>query len=129
MNTAQSPIAGFGSRQKQKVNSSDDFLIEKRPYQKYVPELLLSYEKIGGLNHADDFNMPSKRAVGAICEDFLQILFPGFHDDNAVQKVSFSELTSVRFNHLALRLEEQVRKAVRVGNPPKTYRKNTGNYG
>ena len=42
MNTVQSPITGFGSREKQKVNSSDDFLIEERPYQKYVPELLLS---------------------------------------------------------------------------------------
>ena len=119
MNTVQSPTKWFGNRQKQKASSSDDLLIQDRPYQKYVPELLISYEKIGGLNHSDDFNMPSKRAVGTICRDALQILFPGFHDENAVQKVSFSELTSARFNNLALRLEEQIRKAVRVGNPQK----------
>ena len=96
-----------------------DYLIKERTYQKYVSELLASYEKIGGLNHADDFNMPSKRAVSSICEGLLQLLFPGFHDEDAVQKVRFSELTSYRFNSLALRLEEQVRKAVRVGNPQK----------
>ena len=30
----------------------------------YVPELLASYERVGGLNNRDSHNMPSKRAVG-----------------------------------------------------------------
>ena len=46
-----------------------------------VPELLRSYQRAGGLNNRDAHNMPSKRAVGQICEDLLQFLFPGFHDD------------------------------------------------
>lgn len=90
-----------------------------RPYQSYIPGLLDSYEKVGGLNHRDSHNMPSKRAVGHICEDLLRIIFPGFHDEDAVAQPLLAHLTSERFNSVAVRLEDQVRKAVRIGDPHK----------
>jgi serine O-acetyltransferase len=63
--------------------------------------------------------MPSTRAVGQICEELLQLIFPGFHDDDAVQHGSLAELTSERLHRVAGRLEDQVRKSVRIGNPKK----------
>ena len=39
-----------------------------------VPELLRSYQRAGGANNRNAHNMPSKRAVGQICEDLLQTL-------------------------------------------------------
>ncbi|MDD5201165.1 MAG: serine O-acetyltransferase [Terrimicrobiaceae bacterium] len=83
----------------------------------YVPDLLASYEQIGGLNNRDSHNMPSKRAVGQICEDLLQLLFPGFHDDDAVQHGSLADLTNERMTRVTERLEDQVRKSVRIGDP------------
>lgn len=85
----------------------------------HVPGLLASYERVGGLNNRDAHNMPSKRAVALICEDLLQLLFPGFHDDDAVQHGSLLELTNERMDRTVARLEDQVRKSVRVGNPKK----------
>ncbi len=85
----------------------------------HIPELLASYERFGGLNEGDSHNMPSKRAVGQICEDLLQILFPGFHDDDAIQKETLAQLTAERMMSVIRRLQEQVRKSVRVGNPTK----------
>lgn len=85
----------------------------------HIPELLASYERFGGLNEGDSHNMPSKRAVGQICEDLLQILFPGFHDDDAIQKETLAQLTAERMMSVIRRLQEQVRKSVRVGNPRK----------
>ncbi len=85
----------------------------------YASELLASYERIGGLNNRDAHNMPSKRAVAAICEDLLQLLFPGFHDEDAVHHSSLAEITDERLNLTLSRLEEQVRKSVRIGNPTK----------
>jgi serine O-acetyltransferase len=64
-------------------------------------------------------NLPSKRAVGHICEDLLQWLFPGFHDDDAVHQASLLELTHQRMERVVTRLTEQVRRGVRVGNPKK----------
>jgi serine O-acetyltransferase len=51
----------------------------------HVLELLDSYKRVGGLNNQDAHNTPSKRAIGQICEDLLQLLFPGFHDEGAIQ--------------------------------------------
>ncbi len=84
-----------------------------------APELLRSYERAGGLNNRDASNMPSKRAVGQICEDLLQLLFPGFHDEDAVQNSSLEELTAARLSAVIHRLTDQVRKSVRIGAPHK----------
>jgi len=84
-----------------------------------VTELLCSYQRAGGLNNRDAHNVPSKRAVGRICEDLLQLIFPGFHDDDAVQHNSIEELTAARLFSVTKRLTEQVRKAVRIGDPHK----------
>lgn len=114
-----SPVVELKDSTQNGSNLNDHFSKDERPYQKYVSQLLLSYDETGGLNHSDEHNMPSKRAVGSICEDLLQLLFPGFHDEDTVHKTKLHEITSVRLNNLALRLEEQVRKAVRIGNPKK----------
>jgi serine O-acetyltransferase len=84
-----------------------------------VGALLRSYASAGGLNNRDAINLPSKRAVGQMCEDLLQIIFPGFHDEDAVHHSSIEEITAVRLSSVIKRLAEQVRKAVRIGDPHK----------
>jgi len=84
-----------------------------------VPELLRSYQQAGGLNNRAAHNMPSKGAVGQTCEELLQILFPGFHDTEAVYEGSLDELTATRLAGVIARLTDQVRKSVRIGNPHK----------
>jgi len=82
-----------------------------------IPELLASYERFGGLNRNDSHNMPSKGAISQICEDLLQILFPGFHDDDVVVDGTLEQLTAERMLSVIRRLQEQVRKSVRIGEP------------
>jgi serine O-acetyltransferase len=74
-------------------------------------------ELSGGFDNNDEHNMPSKRAVGQICKDLLQILFPGFHDDAAISKSSLAQLTAQRLYGVVHRLQEEVRKSVRIGDP------------
>src|ERR1035438_2955110 len=74
----------------------------KNDYDQFVPSLLASYAMAGGLNNRDAHNMPSTRAVGQICEDLLQLLFPGFHDDDAVHHGTLAELTGDRLSKVAL---------------------------
>jgi len=92
---------------------------EEKFYDQFVPELLTSYAAAGGLNHRDAHNMPSTRAVGQICEGLLQVLFPGFHDDDAVHQGTLAELTRERISAVGIQLEDQVRKSVRIGDPKK----------
>ena len=86
-------------------------------WKEIVSAVVSSYEELGGLNNQDVHNMPSKRAVGVICEDLLRILFPGFHDDDAIHKHSIFDLTEERLSSVMRRLETQVRKSVRIGDP------------
>jgi serine O-acetyltransferase len=83
----------------------------------HLAELLSSYEHLGGLNDHNAHNMPSTRAVGQICEDLLQLLFPGFHDDDAILDGTLAQLTAERLFSVIRRLQEQVRKSVRIGDP------------
>jgi serine O-acetyltransferase len=83
----------------------------------HIPELLASYERFGGFNENSSSNLPSKGAVNEICRDLLQLLFPGFHDLDAIPDGTLAQLTVERMLSVVRRLQEQVRKAVRIGNP------------
>jgi serine O-acetyltransferase len=79
-----------------------------------VEDILASYDRVGGMSNTDAHNLPSKRAVGGICEDMLQILFPGFHDEEAIHKGSLPVLTRHRVSSVMERLEEQVRQSMHL---------------
>jgi serine O-acetyltransferase len=86
-------------------------------WKQTVLDIITSYDKLGGFNYRDIHNMPSKRAIGVICEDLLRILFPGFHDDDAVHRHTVFELTEERLATVVTNLTNQVRKSVRIGDP------------
>jgi len=80
-------------------------------------DILASYASVGGLNNTDGLNLPSKGAVDTICTDLLQVLFPGFHDDEAVHGEFLSELTFHRITSIADRLEDQICRSLRIDDP------------
>ena len=80
-------------------------------YSKIVPELLKSYRELGGLNQCDRTNLPSKRAIGQICEEFLTLLFPGFFDSEAVPASELEMLTSERVAAMNRELYKQIAKS------------------
>ncbi len=82
-----------------------------------VTDLLASYEALGGLNNTDGLNLPSKHAIASICEDLLQIFFPGFHDEKPVHRDTLEALTQERVASIAGRLEEQICKSLRTTEP------------
>jgi serine O-acetyltransferase len=86
-------------------------------FDPYVTSLLASYDKMGGLNISDALNMPSKRAIGEICRDLLQLLFPGFHDTDSISNSSLEAVTRERLTSVVERLADQVRKSFSIGDP------------
>src|SRR5438477_5262356 len=86
-------------------------------FGKATDAILRSYETGGGINHMDGANLPSKRAVAAICEDLLQLLFPGFHDAEPIHSQHLPRVTSHRVFTIAERLAEEVCKSERLGDP------------
>ena len=73
-----------------------------------VSDLLGSYQEVGGINRIDCSNLPSKRAIGAVCEDLLRLAFPGFLDTEAIASDELEEETThqiqrYQFLHLLYR--------------------------
>lgn len=83
----------------------------------HIPQLLASYERFGGFNEHSSTNLPSKGAVNQICKDLLQLLFPGFHDEDVILDGTLAQVTAERMLSVIRRLQEQVRKSVRIGKP------------
>ncbi len=81
---------------------------------KITEEILGSYETGGGINHIDGTNLPSKRALALICEDLLQLLFPGFHDQEPIHSSHLTRVTSHRVFSISERLQEEVSKSLRM---------------
>jgi serine O-acetyltransferase len=80
-------------------------------------KILASYEVVGGMNNIDGSNLPSKRALAEICEDLLQLLFPGFHDQEPIHSKDLRRVTGHRIYSIADRLKEEVCKSLRLGEP------------
>jgi len=84
---------------------------------KITDAILISYETGGGINNIDGTNLPSKRAIATICEDLLQLLFPGFHDQEPIHSQHLRRATSYRVQSVADRLEEEICKSLRLDRP------------
>ena len=82
-----------------------------------VDSLLDSYSRSGGINNIDHSNLPSKRAISDICSDLLQILFPGFHDQEAVRSSDLELVTRYRVNSIADRLKHEICKSLKFRDP------------
>ena len=85
--------------------------------QQVIRATLISYEDVGGLNNTDGHNLPSKRMLGQICAQLLQILFPGFHDENPIHKSELGDLTEERLKKLTKGLQDQISKSLQVADP------------
>jgi len=84
---------------------------------KIIDSVLESYCLTGGINNIDGSNLPSKRAIATICEDLLQLLFPGFHDEEPIHSKHLRRVTAHRVQSIDTRLHEEVCKSLRRTEP------------
>ncbi len=88
-----------------------------KDFSKITDEILTSYRIGGGMNNIDGSNLPSKRALATICEDLLQLLFPGFHDQEPIHSQHLKRVTSHRIYSIGERLQEEICKSLRLREP------------
>lgn len=79
--------------------------------------LLESYITLGGMNHTEGENLPSKRAIGQLCQDLLALLFPGFHDDAPQSTEELVHSTHARVASLSVRLSHEICRSMRQDEP------------
>ncbi len=85
---------------------------------KLTERLLDSYARVGGINHLDEINLPSKRAVAVITMDLLRLLFPGFFDEKLIHSSELREQTTALLQKVFKNLEAEIAKSLRYHPPP-----------
>ena len=80
-------------------------------------QLVASYAKVGGINHLDGKNLPSKRAVTALTLDLLRLLFPGFFDEKLIHSSEIKVETAALLDSILGNLEDEIRKSLEY-HPP-----------
>ena len=86
-------------------------------------ELVASYARLGGINHLDGKNLPSKRAVTAITCDLLRLLFPGFFDEKLIHSSEIKAETAALLDAVLGSLEDEIRKSLEYHPPAGLARK------
>ena len=84
---------------------------------KLTNELVASYARLGGINHLDGKNLPSKRAVTDITCDLLRLLFPGFFDEKLIHSSEVKTETAALLDSVLGKLEDEIRKSLEY-HPP-----------
>lgn len=90
--------------------------------------LVASYAQIGGINHLDGKNLPSKRVIGDITVNLLRLLFPGFFDERVLHSSEIKVETAGLLDTVLSSLEGEVRKSYEYAPPPEVPRKDLGSY-
>jgi serine O-acetyltransferase len=84
---------------------------------KLTNELVASYARLGGINHLDGQNLPSKRVITDITCDLLRLLFPGFFDEKLVHSSEVKAETVALLDSVFGKLEDEIRKSLEY-HPP-----------
>jgi serine O-acetyltransferase len=80
--------------------------------------LIESYAEVGGINHLDGKNLPSKRAITNITIDLLRLLFPGFFDEKLIHSSKIKAETTALLETVLASLGDEIYKSLEY-NPPK----------
>lgn len=80
--------------------------------------LVASYARVGGINHLDGKNLPSKRTIAAITLDLLRLLFPGFFDEKPIHSSEIKAETALRLSSVLTNLEGEIAKSLEYNPPP-----------
>ena len=89
----------------------------QRTLKELTERLIDSYARVGGINHLDGKNLPSKRAIALITMDLLRLLFPGFFGKLMHSSEIKAETLSL-LEGVGQSLELEIAKSLEYHRPP-----------
>lgn len=80
--------------------------------------LVESYQTLGGINHLEGVDLPSKCAVSQVCSDLLQIIFPGFYETESLHSANLTQHTDKAVREVIELLKIEVRRSLAFKKQP-----------
>ncbi len=85
-----------------------------------IDRILDSYRALGGINHLEGPNLPSRQSIARIVEDLQSLIFPGFRSeenlDLASMRYAIGEKVIMVARALSVEVEKSIRYACRITN-------------
>jgi len=92
----------------------------KRSVDELTQQLLDSYHRVGGINHVDGKNLPSKAVVAQMTQAVLRLLFPGFFCEQVIHSAELELETTALMATVHRVLEGEVNKSLEYLPPEGT---------
>ena len=80
---------------------------------KLVDDIVGSYEMIGGMDHLEGKDLPSKKVVIEVLEDLFTVLFPGYLGKEGITKENIKYFLGTTLNSIYTRLTNEVEKSLK----------------
>lgn len=96
---------------KKMVFEEKDWMEKSLP--KLIKKISKNYEVYGGINHIDGKDLPSKKIVVEILEDFFTVLFPGYLGKEKITKSNINEFLNRAIKSIYVRLVSEVDKSLK----------------
>ena len=80
---------------------------------KLVDEIIVNYQKFGGMDHLEGKDLPAKKVVIEVLEDLLTILFPGYLGNTEITKSNIKYHLGTKLNSVYIRLTDEVEKSLK----------------
>jgi serine O-acetyltransferase len=78
-----------------------------------VDDIMVNYQKVGGMDHLEGRDLPSKKVVIEVLEDLFAILFPGYLGDSEITKANIRYHLGTKLTSVYTRLTEEVEKSLK----------------
>ncbi len=88
-----------------------DWVVKGLP--KLVDDMLVSYERFGGMDHLEGRDLPSKKVVIEVLEDLFTVLFPGYLGDSELTKANIKYHLGTKLTSIYTRLTEETEKSLK----------------
>ena len=80
---------------------------------KLVDDVIGSYETIGGMDHLEGKDLPSKKVVIEVLEDLFTVLFPGYLGKEDITKANIKYFLGTTLASVYTRLTSEVEKSIK----------------
>ena len=101
----------------------------KDPVTQLTEELLASYARVGGINHLDGKNLPSKTKITCLTVNLLRLMFPGFFEEQLIHSSELKVETAARVDAIIGELEDEIAKSFEYNPPPDMPKKKSSRRG
>ena len=78
-----------------------------------INAILDSYKALGGINHLEGPNLPSRQSIITIVDELESIIFPGYRDEANLETLNMKYILGEKISRIAINLSLEVEKSMR----------------